>query len=369
MSVTDEQVNPDGSLLWYWFENTIEYDAEATKNAKKGSIKRYERWLASKGGYSHSCHWSDIDLDNVSREQMMDPSAIDQHDAEAFLRAVSEHYSASAQSLSATYLRQAYDWLKSKTAPVEDDPFGYVLDIEDKDILDTPDGRNAYIIPIEDARYYIRSWERPQFSCINQIAAKYGRRAGGISNLDIEDINIDHPACQWTVHPDVRHWDDHILFRSDKSQSDSGRKSGNKTSTTAKYPIDKELKRSFLWYFATRPEPDDPTEPLFLNTEYTRMSAISITEAFGKRSKEITQREEGPKCWYGANDDDNINPHYWRHWATTWYQDQTGDGALVAYIRGDTGEGSKANYDQYSDVKREKILDAMPTFFEPFIDD
>jgi integrase len=300
---------------------------------------------------------------------MIDPATIDQEDAEDFLKDLRDGLSAGTQRGTADTLTTAYSWLASKTEAVDADPFTYVLDVENKDLLDTPKGRNAYIIPIEDARYYIRSWERPRFSCVNQIAAKYTRRVGGISNLDIEDINIDHPACQWTVHPDVRHWDDHILFRPEKAQSDPGRKSGNKTSTTAKYPLDEEMKQSLLWYLATRPEPEDPTEPLFLDTEHERLSGGSIGHAFRTRSKEITQQDDGPKCWYGTKDDDNINPHYWRHWATTWYQDQTGDGSLVDYLRGDTGQGSRANYDQYSDLKRQRILDSMPTFFEPFTDD
>jgi integrase len=182
-------------------------------------------------------------------------------------------------------------------------------------------------------------------------------------------VNIDHPACQWSVHPDIRRWDDHILFRPNKSQSDPGRKSGNKTTTTAIYPLDDELKQSLLWYLAVRPEPRSPEEPLFFNTEYERLSAKSMGKAFRRRSKEITERNEGPKCWYGSRDDDNINPHYWRHWATTWYQDQTGDEALVQYLRGDTGQASKANYNQYSDRKEQQILEHMPTFFEPFIEE
>lgn len=369
MSITDDKADPDGSVLWYWYDNVAEYYKQGSQKSHRTAIRRYERWLASKEGHSHDCHWTDIDLDCVAREEMVDPATIDQGDAEDFLKDIRDAVSAGTQNQTASTLTTAYSWLASKTEAVDADPFTYVLDVEGKDILDTPQGRNAYIIPIEEARYYIRDWERPRFSCINQIAAKYTRRAGGISNLDIEDINIDHPACQWTVHPDVRHWDDHILFRPEKAESDPGRKSGNKTSTTAKYPLDEELKQSLLWYLSTRPEPVDPTDPLFLNRDYERMSAGSISQAFTEKSKAITQRDDGPKCWYGPGDDDNINPHYWRHWATTWYQDETGDQALVDYLRGDTGQGSSANYDQYSDAKREKILDAMPTFFEPFIDD
>jgi hypothetical protein len=368
MSVSDKKKqNLDGSILWYWYENTNQYAAENTNEGHEDRIRRFERWLASRGSYQHTCHWSDIDLDNVSCEQMVAPRDIDENDAEAFLKDLSNAFSGSTQNGTASALKSAYDWLESKTKPVEDDPFGYVLDVEEKDILDIPDGREAYIIPIEDARYYIRSWNRPKFSCVNQIAAKYTRRAGGISNLDLKGVNIDHPACQWSVHPDIRHWDDHILFRSDISKSDPGRKSGNKTATTAKYPLDNELKQSLLWYLAVRPEPRSPEEPLFFDTEYGRLSAKSMSDAFRKRSKEITDRDEGPKCWYGSGDGDNINPHYWRHWSTTWYEDRVG-GGLVDYLRGDIGQGSKANYNQYSDMKEQQILEHMPKFFEPFID-
>lgn len=369
MSVSDKKTNPDGNVLWYWYQNTNQYTAEATNRKHKDSIKRFERWLASKGGYQHTCHWSDIYLDNVSREQMIAPREIDQNDAEAFLKDLSDAFSGNTQRGTASTLTSAYSWLASKTEPIEDDPFGYVLDVEKKDILDSANSRDAYIIPIEDARYYIRSWNRPRWSCVNQIAAKYTRRAGGISNLDLEDVNIDHPACQWTVHSDIRHWDDHILFRADKAQSDPGRKSGNKTATTAIYPLDNELKQSLLWYLAVRPEPQSSEEPLFFDTEYSRLSAQSICKTFTERSKEITERNEGPKCWYGPGDDDNINPHYWRHWSTTWYEDRVANGGLVDYLRGDTGQGSKANYNQYSDRKKQQILEHMPKFFEPFIDD
>lgn len=369
MSVEEEKIRVDGNPLWYWHENAVvPYKKESTIADVETVIRQYERWLASQGDYSHNCHWTDIDLDDVSREEMIDPREVTNIDAENFLYDVTDVYKASQQGSIASFLGSAYEWLAVKTIGVEDDPFGYILDTENKDILDTPSGRDAYIRPIEDVRYYIRSWENPKFSCVNQIAAKLTRRSGGISNLDFEDVNIDHPACEWSVHPKLRRWDDHILFRAEKAASDDGRKSGNKTATTAKYPLDEELKRSLLWYLACRPKPDTPTDPLFLDDHYERMSANSMGDAFTKQSKEITEREEGPTCWYEPEDDDNVNPHYFRHWSTTWYQDRV-DGGLVDYLRGDTGKGSKANYDQYTDKKQQKILDAMPKFFEPYVED
>jgi integrase len=377
MSITDERVNPDGDVLWYWYENNEEYHKQNTGNGYGTAIRTFQRWLAAQGEYSHECHWTDIDLDDVPRDKMIAPRNITNNEAEKFLKDLNANFEpGSSNKYISTYIK-AYGWLAAKTTDdcVSGMPFDYVLNVEDKDIIDAVgNGREAYIIPIEDARYYIRSWDRPKWSCINQIMAKYTRRAGGVSNLDFQDFNIDHPACQWTVHPDIRHWDDHVMFRPDKVASEPGRKSGNKTASKARYPLDDELKQSLLWYLATRPKPDAPTDPFFLDAQYSRLAASSIHQEFTKRSKEITQRNEGPTCWYGSEDgsgdDDNINPHYWRHWATTWYQDDDRvDQAFVDYMRGDAGDGSSANYNQYTDGKKLKILEVVPKFFEPFIDD
>lgn len=365
MSVSDTKVNPDGSILWFWYDKTNEYNKSQTNSNHRTAIRAFERWLASQAKFDHECHWTDIDLDDVSRDQMLSPRNIDEKDAETYLKDLTEAFQAKTQRTYIDTLTSAYAWLTVKCVDecVSADPFNYVLSIEGKDILDTPSGRTAYIVDLEDVRYIIEDWDDIKWSCVNQITAKYSRRAGGISNLDFQDLHISHPGCDWHTHPKLRHWDDHILFRPDKSESDAGRKSGNKTSATAKYPIDNELKQSLLCYLAARTEPDDPTDPLFLDSKFTRLSATSMSNKFRRKAKEITRRDEGPKCWYEANDDDNINVHYYRHWSTTWYQDRTGDQSLVDYLRGDTGEGSSANYDQYTDVKEQKILDAMPTFF------
>ncbi|MCG1004801.1 MULTISPECIES: hypothetical protein [Halobacterium] len=369
MSVTTDEANPDGSVLWYWYDNYHDNGKESTRKTSRDAIKRFERWLATEGEYKHECHWSDIDLENVSSGKMINPREVTEDEAEAFLHDLQAQFSPDTQQTTAAFLSQAYAWCRRETEPVKDDPFGYVLNTLNKNILDSPSGRDAYIIPIEDARIYIRSWGHPKWTTINLLLAKLSRRAGGISNLDIEDVNLDHPGCDWTPHPDVRHWDDHILFRADKKAREEGRKSGNKTATTAKYPLDRELRDALIWYLAIRPDPESPDEPLFLDTFYTRLSAAGISDMIRRKSKTLTEMDDDEcqlTCWYGPHDDDNINPHYWRHWATTWYQDQLESESLTDYMRGDTGGGSRAIYDQYTATKKRKILKAMPTFLESY---
>lgn len=135
------------------------------------------------------------------------------------------------------------------------------------------------------------------------LLAKYTRREDGVSNLDFENVYIDHPGCDWTVHDDLRQRPDHISFRSDKRQSDSGRNTGNKTKTNGKYPIDKEMKDALLWYLLIRPRPESPTEPLFINDSGERLSGDSIYTRFQQQAK-------GLGYWFGPHDDDNLNPHY-----------------------------------------------------------
>ena len=91
-----------------------------------------------------------------------------------------------------------------------------------------------------------------------------------------------------------------------------------------------------------------------------------IGNKFRERAKELGY-------WYGANDDDNLNAHYWRHWTTSWYQSQFGGGsedtALTKYLRGDSKNDIMAIYDSYTEDKRDTILDAMPTFLSPYVEE
>jgi integrase len=135
------------------------------------------------------------------------------------------------------------------------------------------------------------------------------------------------------------------------------------------YPIDSELKDALLLYLTIRPQPDSPTDPLFI-TQSTgeRLSGVSISSKFRERAKDLGY-------WHGANDDDNLNPHYWRHWATSWYQSQFGGDesqgrtALTKYLRGDSKQDIIGIYDSYTEDKRDTILDAMPTFLAPYVED
>ena len=384
MSAGDDYIDtfdPDGDVLWFWYQtwhcNATTKSNESTEKTKavaRQSLDRFERFLAAQNGNrSYDCHWSDIDIDAVSYDDIIPPREVTPPLAEQFLVGLQQTYAADTQQTTYATLKQAYEWCEESVESVEVDPFALVekkhKEKNNDWILDTPSERDAYIIPITDARRVVRSWKHPMWLAVQLILSKYGRRVGGVSNLDFENVHLNHPGCDWTVHSDLRNWPDHISFRSDKRASEADRNTGNKTKTNAVYPIDSELKDALLWYLTIRPQPDSPTDPLFISqTEGERLSGSNISKKFRKRAKELGY-------WYGANDDDNLNPHYWRHWATSWYQGQFGGGesegytALTKYLRGDSNDDVMGIYDNYTEAKRDTILGAMPTFLEPYVEE
>jgi integrase len=356
MSISADLADPDGSVLWYWFNTVHKSSSENTQETIRDRIRRFERFLAVKGGYKNKSSWTKLDIDDVPVEEIFKPRNVDQEIAYEFLdEYLTEDYGAETQQGTAGSLSRAYEWCATHTQSVDGDPVGYVLD--NHDLLDNPTPRTPYIIDIKEAREVIRSWDHPMWLCINVILAKTLRRTGGVVNLDIGDLNIDHPGCDWTVDPEIRHWPDHIVFHADKERSNPGRNTGNKTTTTRKIPIDDELKESLIWYLTVRPGPLNPDEPLFRDAWGNRRSGNSVCVKFIERAKELGH-------WYGERDDDNLNPHYWRHWSTTWFEDRLGEkNSLTDYLRGDKGRRTKATYNQWTEQKEALYLEHVPKFF------
>jgi integrase len=385
MSASDgdylDTYDPGGNVLRFWHDewhcnSKIESNASTaeTKETVLESIKRFECYLASE---AYDRHWADIASDRNDEVEYDDldpiPRNVTPKVAEEFLVELVENYGPGTQQNTFQDLKQAYGWCEEWVESVDLNPFQRVEKKwkEDRNewLLESPEGREPYIIPSGEARDVVRAWDSFRSQTVQLVFAKYPRRAGGVSNLDICDVHLDHPGCDWDVHREIRRWPDHILFRADKRQSEEERNTGNKTKTNAKYPIDEELKQFLLAYLTRRHTIMSSDDPLFLSPTGRRLSGGRMCNKFIDHAK-----EQGH--WYGPNDDDNLNPHYWRHWGTSWYEDQFGgdkdtDGytVLTDYLRGDSREEIKALYNNYSEKKEKSILDAMPTFFESFTDD
>jgi integrase len=97
-------------------------------------------------------------------------------------------------------------------------------------------------------------------------------------------------------------------------------------------PVDDELAAVLTEWLAIRPDVRSPADPLFVRTRDhwgTRLSA--------KAARRIVVTHAEAAGWHrtGGGSDENVTPHYFRHFFTTHMRDRTGDRGIVKYLRGD----------------------------------
>ncbi|MDB2276639.1 hypothetical protein PM022_19370, partial [Halorubrum ezzemoulense] len=155
-----DTLDPDGNGLWFWYDRwhcqaTTEDNesTEGTKESVKNAINRYERFLAKqKYDQSYDCHWTDIDSDAISYDDIIPPREVTPPLAEQFLVDLRQAYAAKTQNTTYGHVKQAYEWCEESVESVEVDPFATVekkhKEKNNDWILETPEERDAYPIPM-----------------------------------------------------------------------------------------------------------------------------------------------------------------------------------------------------------------------------
>lgn len=264
-------------------------------------------------------------------------------------------------------LNRGHSWFTSAGNPIE-----LALNEGGDKIIGSTSSRNPEIISVEKMREYIQSFSHPLWETVTALMAKTTIRRGVIHNLDLQDVYLDHPACDWNVHRELRHKDQPFLYI--PSEPEEGKlwevrervpKSSNKTSVNRTIPIDGELRDLLLRWLAVHPGPLKSDTPLF----------VSLFRNWGERihaqtvQQKIRERSEKMGYWYEPHDDDNINPHYFRHWSTSVIDERleaTGEGGhatTTKMLRGDKQE-TMDNYTHWSDDRIKRYLDISPKFYE-----
>jgi len=120
-----------------------------------------------------------------------------------------------------------------------------------------------------------------------------------------------------------------------------------------------------LRWLTVHPGPFESDTPLFETTSYNwgqRIHPQTIAKNIRRHSKKLGY-------WYEAYDDDNINPHYFRHWATSTIDQRleaasSGEHATTTkLLRGDE-EDTMDNYTHWSDDRVERFLDISLRFYD-----
>jgi len=267
-----------------------------------------------------------------------------------------DEYRPSTQREYASRLNLVYRKLLNRgVVGIECNPVDRVLD---EDILDdvATDPKPIYDKEIiTDLLYHVPP---PIFvACL--IMAKTTRRVGGVVNLDLIDVNIDHPGADWEVVSPISDKPDHIYFGPQCSGGEifrgEKRETGTKTETHTMIPIDDELKQVLIWWLSIR-RGSEKEGALITNSgsiPTKRTSRDSVATDLKDAAKEL----EANRSDFSS---DVVNPHYFRHWTTTTMRDRVND-SVVDYMRGDKKKISD-QYTHYSENKKEQWLNNIPNY-------
>ena len=187
------------------------------------------------------------------------------------------------------------------------------------------------------------------------IALKTGLRIGEIVNLDLRDINLDHPISKAMPNPrqEVHNHPDNLYVDSDVSAGEvhngEKRADSSKKNSFRKIPIDEELKSVLVWWIAMLPPTESPAKPL--------MRRIKDPKGRRHRAHAIQERitEWGRKN--GLNSEDmkhfGVDAHWCRHWFSTKMRASIDDeeiviGSAKGYVEGLRGDSEESTIETYT---------------------
>jgi len=189
-----------------------------------------------------------------------------------------------------------------------------------------------------------RRCTHPIFLAVFTTMAKTGIRVGELVNLDIRDVNFDHPLIE-EEYPNLRpELDDHppdtiyipANITEGKEYRGEIRKSGNKRKRPTFIPIDPELKQILFRYLLIRPPTNTVERPFFVGLGgctkrlNQRLTPATVNSQLRKRATKEGWITDGYHPM-------NVSPHYFRHFFTTHARERMSDSS-VKYIRGDKGD-------------------------------
>ena len=235
----------------------------------------------------------------------------------------------------ASYLHRFYDYM-TRVGAFEENPMALVLEEIDESIAKDPARRD---ISVPEMRSFVRRIGHPLEQAVAVTLLKTGMRAGELCNLDRRDLalpeNPDGAAPRARLEGRPR-----SLFVSDapaRNQEYNGeqRTASNKGKRATIIPVDDELAWALSRWLAVRPDPVSGADPLFVST--ADEWGARLTPDMVHHTVEQHARAVG---WYreGGGPEENVTPHYFRHFFTTHLRDRTGDRGVVKYLRGDVAQ-------------------------------
>jgi len=270
--------------------------------------------------------------------ERMTPGEAGRRECMAWVHGLRERVAPSTVATYASYLNRFYGYMVQVDA-FESNPMALVMEEMDESIDADPQRRD---VTVPEMREFVGGIRHPLDRAVVVTLLKTGMRVGELCNLDLRDMTLDHPVARELGlggRPQLDNRTDSLYVDSAPARGEAHngerRTASNKRKRDTLVPVDGELRRMLVGWLAIRPDTPSAAEPLFVNTRErwgTRLRPKDV-----RYTVENHARAFG---WYrtGGGADENVTPHYFRHFFTTHLRDRTGDRGVVKYLRGDVAD-------------------------------
>ncbi|MFB6139219.1 MAG: tyrosine-type recombinase/integrase [Halosimplex sp.] len=315
MSRADREATATEDPVAYFLDDiTFQGKSRRTREAYERVLREFESYLEDRGlGLGEANH----------------------RDCMAWIHRLRGAVGESTVATYASYLHRFYGYM-TEVGAFDDNPMALVLEEIDESISVDPDRRD---ISVPAMRAFVADVAHPLDRAVVVTLLKTGMRAGELCNLDVRDLFLDDDPFDSGHRPRLDGKPNSIYVddapAADAEYNGETRTASNKRKRATTIPVDDELASVLVEWLAVRPDPQSDAAPLFLST----------TDDWGKRltpdmTHHLVETHARDQGWYrdGGGPEENVTPHYFRHFFTTHLRDRTGDRGIVKYLRGDVAQ-------------------------------
>ncbi|MFB6171403.1 MAG: tyrosine-type recombinase/integrase [Haloarculaceae archaeon] len=276
------------------------------------------------------------DFEQFQAERGTALDEVSHRDCMAYVHSIRGEAAESTVATYASYLHRFYSYM-TEVGVFDANPMALVVEEMDETI-DTDPARRDVSVP--RMRAFFGDVRHPLDRAVIGTLLKTGMRAGELCNLDVRDLHLADPPVEVEGHrPQLDGRPDSLYVDSAPVRgavtNGEERSASNKRKRSTVIPVDGELASILGTWLAVRPDPISAANPLFLSTRGSwghRLTTNMVHHAVETHARAVG--------WYreGGGSEENVTPHYFRHFFTTHLRDRTGDRGVVKYLRGDVAQ-------------------------------
>lgn len=264
-------------------------------------------------------------------------SAASHRDCMAYVHSLRDAQSESTVATYASYLHRFFAYM-TQVGTFDSNPMALVMEEMDESVNTDPTRRE---IDVGTMRSFVASIAHPLERAVVVTLLKTGMRAGELSNLDVRDLHLEDPGPrpEGPVRAGLDGRPDSLYVAAEPARGSEvngeQRTASNKRKRDTTVPVDGELAGVLRRWLAIRPETRSDARPLFVSTSGSWGDRLTPDMVH-----HIVESHARDWDWYrdGGGAEENVTPHYFRHFFTTHLRDRTGDRGVVKYLRGDVAQ-------------------------------